>query len=168
MIDLQKAITGVIFNYYFICPRKMWYFYNNIQMEANSEDVQMGKLIDENSYAREDKHINIDNVVNIDFIKGKKVLHEVKKSSKLEQSAIYQVKYYLYYLQQRGADVNRALIDYPLLKDRVEVVLEEADKKEIEDILTKISSICESNIVPDVLKDKKRCKKCAYFELCFI
>ena len=137
-------------------------------MEDNSEDVQMGRLIDENSYAREDKHINIDNVVNIDFLKSKSILHEVKKSKKVEISAIYQVKYYLYYLQQRGAGVKKAVIDYPLLKDRVEVVLDEEDTKEIEKILLEITSICESDTVPKVLKDKRRCGQCAYFELCFI
>lgn len=168
VMTLHKAITGVTFNYYFVCKRKMWYFYNNIQMEDNSEDVKMGKLIDENSYTREDKQINIDNVVNIDFIKGKKVLHEVKKSSKLEESAIYQVKYYLYYLQQKGADVQRGIIDYPLLRERVEVVLTDEDKQEIEDILQKIKAICIGIVVPEPLKDKKRCKKCAYFDLCFI
>ena len=39
----------------------------------------MGKLLDENSYARDDKNINIDDVINIDFIREKRELHEVKK-----------------------------------------------------------------------------------------
>ena len=48
-------------------------------MEESNENVQMGKLLDENSYARDDKHINIDDVINIDFIREKRELHEVKK-----------------------------------------------------------------------------------------
>ena len=38
-------------------------------MESDNENVLLGKILDEGSYAREDKHINIDNVINIDFIK---------------------------------------------------------------------------------------------------
>ena len=36
-------------------------------MEHSNEHVNLGKIIDENSYSREDKHININNVINIDF-----------------------------------------------------------------------------------------------------
>ena len=37
-------------------------------MESENENVQLGKLLDEKSYERDEKHINIDNVINIDFI----------------------------------------------------------------------------------------------------
>lgn len=42
-------------------------FSNEINMEDCSEDVKIGALLDQKSYGREDKHINIDNVINIDF-----------------------------------------------------------------------------------------------------
>ena len=32
-------------------------------MEAENENVMLGKLLDENSYKKDDKHINIDNVI---------------------------------------------------------------------------------------------------------
>ena len=63
-------ITGIMVYYYFVCKRKLWYFTNNINMEQNSELVEIGKILDETSYAREDKSILIDNTINIDFIKG--------------------------------------------------------------------------------------------------
>ena len=78
---MEDKITGVMIYYYFICKRKLWYFCHQITMEEGNENVQLGKLLDENSYARDDKHINIDDVINIDFIREKKELHEVKKSS---------------------------------------------------------------------------------------
>ena len=68
-------ITGVMFYYYFVCHRKLWYFSHGIQMEDKNENVQIGKLIDENSYSREKKNIMIDGVINIDFIDGYKVIH---------------------------------------------------------------------------------------------
>ena len=49
-------------------------------MESENENVQLGKLLDEKSYERDEKHINIDNVINIDFIREHQELHEIKKS----------------------------------------------------------------------------------------
>lgn len=101
MIILEKEITGVMVYYYIVCKKKLWYFYHEISMEHTNDNVYIGKLIDEESYKRENKHINIDNVINIDFIKTKKILHEVKKSNKIEEASILQVKYYLYYLKEK-------------------------------------------------------------------
>jgi len=44
------TITGVKVNYYFICKTKLWLFSHNIQMEKESEDVLMGKLLYESRY----------------------------------------------------------------------------------------------------------------------
>jgi len=78
----MKKVTGVMVYYYFVCKRKLWYFSNNLNMESTSELVGIGKLVDETSYSRERKNILIDEVINIDFLKNWKVVHEVKKSKK--------------------------------------------------------------------------------------
>lgn len=109
-------ITGVMIYYYFICQRKLWYFANEINMEQNSELVSIGKTIDETSYKREKKSILIDNTINIDFIKDGAVLHEVKKTKAIEEAGIWQLKYYMYYLKQKGVETLEAKIDYPLLR----------------------------------------------------
>lgn len=54
-------------------------------MEQNSELVQIGKILDETTYTKEKKQILIDNTINIDFIKNKAVLHEVKKQKLLRK-----------------------------------------------------------------------------------
>ena len=72
---MKENITGVMVYYYFVCKRKLWYFCNDINMEHTNENVMLGKLLDENSYPRDEKHINIDNTINIDFIKGHHKLH---------------------------------------------------------------------------------------------
>ena len=81
---MENRVTGVMIYYYFVCKRKLWYFINEINMESDNENVMLGKLLDENSYRRDDKHINIDNVINIDFIKEHQELHEIKKSKEIE------------------------------------------------------------------------------------
>ena len=163
---MNREITGVMVYYYYVCHRKLWYFYHNIQMEQENENVLIGKLIDEDTYKRDKKHINIDDVINIDFIRSKDILHEVKKSNKIEEASIWQVKYYLYYLHERGVD-KKAEIDYPLLKQTIPVELEEKDIQFIKDMLEDIKSIVESEKIPDI-KASKICKKCAYYDLCFI
>lgn len=51
---MEERITGVMIYYYFVCSRKLWYFCHQINMEDENENVQLGKLLDENSYKRDD------------------------------------------------------------------------------------------------------------------
>lgn len=163
--ELEK-ITGMMIYYYYVCPRKLWYFCHDIQMEQENENVAIGKLLDETSYSREEKHINIDNVINIDFLRSSGILHEVKKSKKIEEASIMQVKYYLYYLKQKGVKLS-AKIDYPLLKSSVDVELNKDDERVIEETIAKIQEIVAKD-KPESLQKKKICGKCAYNDLCFI
>ena len=164
---MESRITGVMVYYYFVCQRKLWYFCHDINMENENENVMLGRLLDENSYQRDDKHISIDGVINIDFIRGHKEIHEVKKSRAVEEAGIWQVKYYLYYLKKRGVAGLRASIDYPLLKKNLEVELTSADEERLEDVIQDIERIKNLAAAP-AQTDKKICKKCAYYDLCFI
>jgi CRISPR-associated exonuclease Cas4 len=164
---MKKQISGTMFYYYFVCKRKLWFFSNGIQLEEDNEDVILGKLIDENSYSKELKHILIDNTVNIDFIKDWKILHEVKKQKSIEEAGIWQLKYYLYFLKIRGINIEKGILDYPKLKKREEVFLSEDDEKKIKEILSEIEKITVMEKPPE-LEKLKICKKCAYFEYCYI
>lgn len=160
-------ITGIMVYYYFICQRKLWYFLNEIKMEQNSELVSIGKLIDETTYSREKKGILIDNTVNIDFIKNGAILHEVKKTKSIEEAGIWQIKYYMYYLEKRGVKNIEAQIDYPLIRETKAIVLEEEDREILENIEKNIVEIKNLDKPPEVL-NAKFCKKCAYFDLCYV
>ena len=164
---MKKQISGTMFYYYFVCKRKLWFFSNGIQLEEDNEDVILGKLIDENSYSKELKHILIDNTVNIDFIKDWKILHEVKKQKSIEEAGVWQLKYYLYFLKIRGINIEKGILDYPKLKKREEVFLSEDDEKKIKEILSEIEKITVMEKPPE-LEKLKICKKCAYFEYCYI
>lgn len=164
---MEERITGVMVYYYFICQRKLWYFVHDISMENENENVMLGKLLDESSYKRDDKHINIDNVINIDFMKEQKELHEVKKSRAIEEASIWQVKYYLYYLKQRGVDGLKAKIDYPLLKKNLVVELTQEDEDQLKEVVQEIVMTKELMQPPQFIP-KKICTKCAYHDLCFI
>jgi CRISPR-associated exonuclease Cas4 len=164
---MDHKISGVMFYYYFICKRKLWYFSHDIQMENYNEDVLIGKHIDETTYNRKKKHIMIDDVINIDFMDDYKVIHEVKKARSIEEAALWQTKYYIWYLKSKGINDITGMLDYPKLKQRLEVVLENEDEENIRNILEEIDMIIEDKTIPPVINEKI-CKRCAYYELCYI
>lgn len=163
----ENNVSGIHIYYYYVCKRKLWYFSNGLTMESENENVKIGKLIDETTYKNRKKHILIDNTINIDFITEHNLLHEVKKSKKVEEAGIAQLKYYLYYLKKRGVEGLKGKIDYPLLKQSVIVELNQYDEIEIEKIVKEIIKIVSLNLPPEYEK-KKICKSCAYYDLCCI
>ena len=164
---MDKDITGLMVYYYEVCKRKLWYFVNEIQLEENNSNVILGKLLEENTYTRDEKKINIDGVINIDFIRSKKVLHEIKKSNSIEPASLLQVQYYLYYLEKKGLIGLKGILDYPLLKQTVEVNLTDEDRENLDNIIMGIKEILRKES-PLTLEKKSICKKCAYFDLCFV
>ena len=109
----------------------------------------------------------IEETVNIDFIRKWQVVHEVKKSKAVEEAAIWQVKYYIYFLQRRGIKIEKGIIDYPVIRERKEIILTEEDENTLKEILTDIEKICQNEKAPPVINNKI-CKKCAYYEFCYI
>jgi CRISPR-associated exonuclease Cas4 len=137
-------------------------------MEQESDTVSLGKQLHENSYKRE-KEFLIDNLINVDFIKKRKniEIHEVKKTPKMEKAHEYQLLYYMYYLKNEK-DIENIVgyIDYPKIRKKVKFELTKEKEEEIEDIICEINKIVNG----DIPKPKKLriCRKCAYFELCWI
>ena len=164
---MDKGITGLMVYYYEVCKRKLWYFVNEIQLEENNSNVILGKLLEENTYTRDEKKINIDGIVNIDFIRSKKILHEIKKSNSIEPASLLQVQYYLYYLEKKGLIGLKGILDYPLLKQTVEVNLTDKDRENLDNIIIGIKEILRKES-PPTLEKISICKKCAYFDLCFV
>lgn len=164
---MDKDITELMVYYYEVCKRKLWYFVNEIQLEENNSNVILGKLLEENTYTRDEKKINIDGVINIDFIRSKKILHEIKKSNSIEPASLLQVQYYLYYLEKKGLIGLKGILDYPLLKQTVEVNLTDKDRENLDNIIIGIKEILRKES-PPALEKNGICKKCAYFDLCFV
>ena len=160
-------ISGIMIYYYFICQRKLWYFLNEINMEQNSELVSIGKIIDETTYLREKKGILIDNTINVDFIRNGAVLHEIKKTKSIEEAGIWQIKYYMYYLEKRGVKSVQAQIDYPLIRETKKIYLDDDDREILENIEENIKDIKRQEKPPHVI-NKKMCKNCAYYDLCYV
>ena len=136
-------------------------------MESENENVKIGKIIDETTYKNKKKHILINNTINIDYISEHRLLHEVKKSKKVEEAGIAQLKYYLYYLKKRGVKDLKGRIDFPLLKQSIDVELTDTDEMEIEKVVKDIVRIVSLDLPPKFEK-LRICKSCAYYDLCCI
>ncbi|MEM4359425.1 MAG: CRISPR-associated protein Cas4 [Candidatus Bilamarchaeaceae archaeon] len=160
-------INGTEVNYYFSCPTKLWYFRHRLQMEQTSDLVAIGRIIHETAYKNERKNIRTEHIA-IDFIHKDNVveIHEIKKSPRIEKAHEMQALYYLYFLKKRGIVKTKAIIDYPLLRERKELILTKEKELEIENALNKIKEIISLPTPPEP-KRIPRCRKCAYFELCW-
>lgn len=163
----SSYVTGTQVNYYFICKRKLWLFTHNIQLEKEHENVKLGKLLHKKSFRREEKDVRLGPIA-FDFVrKGDKLeLHETKKSSKMEEAHEFQVLYYLYYLKNQGIDAE-AVIHFPKERKKDRLVLEDEKEDELEEVLEEIERIKAKENMPEADKDKV-CKKCAYYEFCWI
>ena len=164
-------MTGTHINYYFHCHRHLWLFANSINMEQTSDIVSMGKFISESTYEREKHEIHIsdeeDDIV-IDFYDSKnRIIHEVKKSDKMEETHIWQVKFYISVLEKKGITGVTGEIDYPKLRQKIKVELTDKDRSELKLIKENIIKIISSEVAPDVI-NKSFCKKCSYYELCYV
>jgi CRISPR-associated exonuclease Cas4 len=162
-------ITGTHFNYYQLCKRKLWLFANNVNFEHTSDIVYEGKLIHEESYPmRSSKYeeIEIDGIKVDYYDTNNKVIHEIKKSNKVEKAHEWQLKYYIYVFEQHGIEGVTGILEYPTLRKTEKIVLTDIDRDIIKDMLGDIENIIVSEECPPLQK-KGICKNCSYYEFCF-
>jgi CRISPR-associated exonuclease Cas4 len=166
----MHPITATYINLYHVCHRELWLHANGIRMEHTSDTVAEGKLIGETSYPeRAEKYTEIEvDGVKIDFYDARnRVIHEVKKSDKVEQAHLAQVKYYINKLEQQGVEGVTGLIEYPKMRRTETVELTDADRAQIPLWEADIERIVTSDACPPLLR-KPICKQCSYFEFCYV
>ncbi len=160
-------ITGTQIQYYFICKRKLWFFSHYLEMEHTSDLVKLGEILHESSYPRENRKEIMLEGIKIDFMDKTGTIHEVKKTSKMEEAHIWQLKYYLYELKRRGVKDIRGELNYPKLKQTLSVDLEEGDEVRIQQILKDVQRIVSLKKPPQA-ENMPICSACSYFELCWV
>ena len=165
----MNQITGTLINYYFHCKTQCWLHANRINLEDNSEDVRIGKILHELAEERGKKtEIAIDNI-KIDKL-TKDYLVEVKKSDSDTEAVKWQVLLYLHKLKQKGIS-KKGKIEYIEKRGKGKKIdyieLDEVNEKELLEVLQKISDLIDLPNPPEP-KFERHCKKCAYYEYCFI
>lgn len=162
-------MTGTQFNYYQICHRKLWLFLNGINMEHTSDLVYEGKLIHETTYPqRSERYEELEiEGIKIDFYDARnKVIHEIKKSDKIEVAHEWQLKYYIYVLERQGVEGVTGLLEYPTMRHTAKVELTEADRQYIIRTEKEIEALIKADNCPPAI-NSKICNNCSYYEFCY-
>lgn len=163
-------VTGTQIKYFFICHRKLWLFVNGIEMEHTSEAVAEGQLIGNTTYPqRPEKYTEIQiGGSKIDFYDAKaKVVHEIKKSDKMETAHQWQVKFYIWLLEQNGIDGATGILEYPKLREKTEVLFTADDRTTLEHTVKEIEALVQGEVCPARI-NSKICKSCSYYDFCYI
>lgn len=161
----ETRVTGTIINSFINCPREAWLQAHKLIPFQDEELLEMGRLISETAYERDMKKIVLDNI-EIDLINNKEgnvLIGEVKKSSKSEESAKFQLLFYMYELKKRGVNVNGVLL-FPKEKKRVCVQLGEEEEKLLDELVNTIVDTINKPFPPE--GNHRRCGLCAYREFC--
>jgi len=162
-------VNGTLINYYYHCKTQCWLHANRINLEDNSEDVRIGKILHEINEEKSKKaEVSIDNV-KIDKI-TRDYLVEVKKSDSDTEAVKWQVLLYLKKLKDKGV-IKKGKIEY-IDKNKQDkktqiIELNDANEKELSEVLQKVEKLINLEIPPTATLQPK-CKKCAYYEYCFI
>ncbi|CAD5244475.1 CRISPR-associated protein Cas4 [Thermococcus camini] len=160
-------ITGVMVQYYFACPRELWFFSRGLQFDSENEDILIGRLIHRESFERGWKEVLLEGAkLDVVFLDDRVRVIEVKKSSKLEEPAKWQLKYYLYLLRKAGVEAE-GIISYPREGTREEVELTEEDMETLENVLKEIERVISLENPPPAEK-KPYCRRCAYRDFCWV
>jgi CRISPR-associated exonuclease Cas4 len=138
-------------------------------MEDNSEIVKIGKEIhEEKAFESKNSEIAIDNI-KLDKL-TKEYLTEIKKSDADPVSSRWQLLYYLKILKKKGIERKGKLefVEKNKKGKKTEIIeLTEEQEELLEKYEQEIEELLASEIIPPVLNETK-CKKCAYYEYCYI
>ena len=162
-------VNGTLINYYFHCKRQCYLHGNRINLEDNSERVNIGKAIHEERSSNSDNtELEIDNI-KVDKI-TKEYLIEVKKSDSDVEASKWQLLYYLKVLKSKGIKRKGKLefIEKNKSKNKTLIVeLSEDEELKLDKYINDIYELLNKEEVPTIL-NKPKCKKCAYYDYCYI
>lgn len=162
-------VNGTLINYYFHCKRQCYLHGNRLNLEDNSEQVKIGKAIHEERAAdKENTEIAIDHI-RLDKL-TKEYLTEIKKSDADVDAAKWQLLFYLSVLKEKGI-IRKGRLEFveKNKKDKKTIILELTEKleKELHQYIEEIDMLLEKDKPPQCIY-KTTCKKCAYYEYCYI
>ncbi len=162
-----QPVVGSFIHAYLICPRKTWLMAHQISPDEDNIFLQIGRLIQSQSYARERKEVHLEHL-SLDLVRrGEKnfVVAEVKKSSRAKEAARMQLAFYLYELKQMGIEAEGELL-FPDERKREPLILTPSLEAEIALLKKRITALIVQPGPPPPQRSRF-CSKCAYAEFCW-
>lgn len=160
-------VLGSYVQAFSICPRQAWLMSRQICPDESHELLQIGRLIQNQTYARERKEVHVEHLA-LDLVcrAGKNfVVAEIKKSSRALEAARMQLAFYLYELKQMGIYAEGELL-FPEEKKRESLMLTPELEEKVEAIKREISQVISQLLPPSPIRNRY-CSKCAYVEFCW-
>ena len=149
------SVNGTLMNYYFHCKRQCYLHGNRLNLEEKAADGKNTELAIDN--------IRLDKLT-------KEYLTEIKKSDADVEAARWQLLYYLKVLKTKGV-IRKGRLEFveknKTDKKIVYVELTEDNERQLEAYIKEIEELIHQEKVPECL-NKSKCKKCAYYEYCYI
>lgn len=162
-------VNGTLINYYFHCKRQCYLHGNRLNLEDNSEIVKIGKAIHEDKADKSNSaEIEIDNI-KIDKLTSEYIT-EIKKSDADIEAGKWQLLYYLKTLKSKGIIRKGKLECIEKNKSDKKIIyvdLDEESEKKLDEYVNEIEQLISNDEVPEVL-NKPQCKKCSYYEYCYV
>ncbi len=140
---------------------------HSITPDESDSNVEIGRFIHEKSFMRDKKEIATANF-KIDILckeKGQIVIGEMKKSSKLKDIDVWQLKFYMYGLEKEGIKTTGELL-FPEEKRKETILLTDEDRVELDNQIQEINALVHQGESPEPIKITL-CRNCAYAEFCW-
>lgn len=138
------------------------------QREGNSEEVKIGRAIHEERAEQSNTEIAIENI-RLDKLTAE-YLTEVKKSDADVEASKWQLIFYLKVLKEKGIG-RKGKLEFAEKnkedKKTIVVELTENEERKLQQYIKEIEELLRQEKIPPVL-NKPKCKKCAYYEYCYI
>ena len=164
----MQEITALQIHYLHICHRKLWLFSHGVGMEHTSGAVAEGTLIHKTTYPqRTERYVELSIPGGkIDYYDpNKNVIHETKKSAKMEQAQKSQIIFYLYQLRILGIEASASL-DYPEDRKSEGLFWEDDYNELVVSWINQVRSIKKQDFAPPK-REQRFCQSCAYYDFCW-
>lgn len=162
-------VNGTLINYYFNCKRQCYLHGNRLNLEDNSEAVKIGKVMhEEREEMLSETEIAIDNI-RIDGLTSKYLI-EIKKSDANIEACKWQLLFYLKILKEKNI-FREGKLEFveknKQTKNVIYVNLTENNQVQLDKYIVEIETLLINDKIPEVINSPS-CKKCAYYEYCYV
>lgn len=85
----------------------------------------------------------------------------------MEEAHEWQVKYYIWLLEQNGIEGVKGVLEYPKLRQTKDIDFTDEDRNYLRQTVQQIEAIIGSEQCPSVI-NARLCKQCSYYDFCYI
>jgi len=163
--ELPFRLTGVMFQYYVVCERELWFLSRDVEIDRDTPAIVRGSGVDDSAYSDKRRDVRVDGIIAIDVLDSGEIL-EVKPSSSMTEPARLQLLFYLWYLDRVAGVEKTGVLAHPTEKRRETIELTPASSDEVESAIRGIRDVVTAESPPPA-EEKPVCDSCAYHDFCW-